>query len=119
MSNSGKSDVSTSNSRNDERCSASASSGRKCEMQTETVVSVTSNGIPDRILNKVQCCGEQTTMHTVPDVKISLCDLSEAKPEFLISTIKELQRKIEYTEKMNWLCKLKIILLFCDWNCLD
>lgn len=112
MSNGGKSEVNTSNARNDESCN----SGKKCEVQqTETIVTVTSNGKSDRMLNKVKCCGEQT-MHTIPDVKLSMCDLSEANPEFLISTIKELQRKIEYTEKMNWLCKFEHRILFYGFS---
>ncbi len=102
MSNIGKSEVNISYSRNDE-CSVSDSGGGndngKCELQTENIVPVTSNGKQD-IFNRARCCG-----HLNSNVKISISDLSEKNPEFLISTIKELQKKIEYTEKMNWLCK--------------
>lgn len=103
MSNIGKSEVNTSN----DECSVSAS-GRKCELKTENNVTVTSNGKQD-IFNKARCFGGYSQYSSVvPDVKLSMCDLSEKNPELLISAIKELQRKIEYTEKMNWLCKWNI-----------
>lgn len=109
MSNIGKAEVNTSYTGNDE-CS---DSGRKCELKTEhSSVTVTNNGKQD-IFNKARCCGGEYSLNNImQDVKLSMCDLSEKNPEFLISTIKELQRKIEYTEKMNWLCKWKLF----DYN---
>lgn len=114
MSDIEKSEVNT--SRNDE-CSVSAS-GRKCELKTENVVIVASNGKQD-IFSKARCCGggyDYSLNNVVPEVKLSMCELSEKNPEFLISTIKELQRKIEYTEKMNWLCKWNFIFIFFNTN---
>lgn len=102
MSNIGKTEVNTSYTGNDD-------SGRKCELKTENnSVTVTNNGKQD-IFNRARCCGGEYSLNNImQDVKLSMCDLSEKNPEFLISTIKELQRKIEYTEKMNWLCKWKL-----------
>ncbi|KAJ6634640.1 High affinity cGMP-specific 3',5'-cyclic phosphodiesterase 9A, partial [Pseudolycoriella hygida] len=65
---------------------------------------MTSNGKQDSF-NALRCGNVYTlNSNVLSEVKLSTCDLSDKDPEFLISTIKELQRKIDYTEKMNWLC---------------
>lgn len=104
MSNIGKSEVNTSYSRNDE-CSVGGS-GKKCEL-TDNIVTVNSNGKQD-VYHRSRCCAQYSmnVSNAVPEVKLSACDLADKDPDFLINTIKELQKKIEYTEKMNWLCKL-------------
>lgn len=103
MSNIGKSDANTSYARNDE-CSDSAGD-RKCdELKTENSVTVTS--AKQDIFNKARCCGEYLAANNVlPELRLLMCDLSEKDPDYLITRIRELQKKIEYTEKMNWLCK--------------
>lgn len=106
MNNIEKSEVNTSYSRNDE-CSVSASD-RKCEVKTENTATVTSNG-KQNLFNKGRCGGYLLSSDAVPDVKLPMCDLSDKDPDFLLATIKELQKKIVYTERMNWLCKLNTI----------
>lgn len=103
MSNIGKSEVNTSYSRNDE-CSVSASD-KKCELKTENFVAVTS--AKQDIFNKARCAQYSVNSYVGPDLKLLMCDLTEKDPDYLLKTITELQTKIEYTEKMNWLCKWK------------
>lgn len=98
MSNITKSEVNTSYPRNDD---VNSSGGKKCDLLTDSSTTATSNGEQEK-RNKVWS-----------DVRLSIDDLSDKNPEFLVSTIKELQKRIEYTEKMNWLCKYLIVRFIC------
>lgn len=97
-------EVNTSYSNSDEN---SVSDAKNCELQTDNIVTVTSNGKQEKT-NK--WCDESPSNSNVwPDIKLSIGDLSDKNPEFLLATIKELHRRIEYTEKMNWLCELSFL----------